>query len=250
MYKIYYLTSILDCFQPRYIGYTQNLDKRISGHINDAKYQKNKSHKTNWINKILKKECRPVLIEIDQCHSEEEACILERQYIQEFRNWYNLTNSTNGGEVSKIYTDGVIEKIRSGLKEYYKHHSGWNKGLRYKFSEERNRERRKKMGDIIDGENNHFYGKKHSYKTRKLLSSIHRKHNYDYKMFYEYYIVQNMDRNEMSKATGLSSKFIGKMIFKYELGPIKKRVYGKLKGKKVKVDDMELMYRYYDHDRI
>lgn len=251
MYKIYYLTSILDCFQPRYIGYTsKKLESRLAYHVYDSKYKKNRSHKTNWINKILKSGDLPIIIEIDECPSREGVCDLERNYITEFRKWYNLTNSTDGGEISKTYTKEVVEKISKGLREYYKNNNSWNKGLKYKFSKERNQKRREKMGDIIDGENNHFFGKKHSYETRKLLSSIHRKYNYDYKMIYEYYIVRDMNRKEISIETGLPYYFVGKVLTKYKLGPVKKKIYGKLKGRKQRIEDIELLYRYYDHDKI
>ena len=54
MYKLYYLTSSLDEYKPRYVGYASDIKKRLSGHINDAKYNKCKSHKVNWIKKLIK----------------------------------------------------------------------------------------------------------------------------------------------------------------------------------------------------
>jgi hypothetical protein len=39
------------------------------------------------------------------------------------------------------------------------------------------------------------------------------------------------------------------MILKYKLTAIKKKIYGKIKGKKIYIDDIELLYRHYDYDR-
>jgi hypothetical protein len=251
MYKLYYLTSLLDCFQPRYVGYTsrEDISERLKEHIREGKYLKSKSHKVNWINSLIEKSVSPVIIELETSNSIDEVLDLERDYIEEFSKWYKLTNSTNGGESSKTFTQDVKDKISQKLKEYYKYNENWNKGRSYKMEEEVKTKRRIGIGDKITGENNHFYNKHHSMETKKLISSKNRQYEYDYNLFYEHYIVKNMNRNEMSKATGLPSKFIGKMISKYKLTSVKKKVYGKIKGKKVFIDDEELLYRYYDYDR-
>ena len=252
MYKLYYLTSLLDCFQPRYIGYTtrEDISERLKEHISESKYFKTRSHKVNWIVGLLRKDINPIIIEMESTNNIDHILELERNYIEEFKNWYKLTNSTNGGESSKTFTQDVKDKISQKLKEYYKYNDNWNKGRSYKMLEDVKIKRRIGIGDKINGENNHFYGKHHSMETKKLLSSKNRQYDYDYKMFYEFYIVKNMDRNEMSLVTGLPVTFIGKMIFKYKLTPIKKIVYGKIKGKKIHIDDEELLYRYYDFNRI
>lgn len=250
-YKLYYLTSILDLNLPRYIGYTtrEDLSKRLYEHIKDGKYIKNKSHKTNWINNLLKRNISPIIVELETMNTIDEALETERIYIEEFNKWYDLTNSTNGGEKSKTLTSEVREKISKNLKEYYKTNYNWNKGRTYKMDEDVKSKRRIRIGDKINGENNHFYNKHHSMETRKLISSKNRQYDYSYKMFYEYYIVKNMNRNEISEITGLPTTFIGKMIFKYKLTSVKKKVYGKIKGKKIIINDIELLYRYYDYER-
>ena len=50
MYKLYYLTSELDDYKPRYVGYTTDIERRLSEHIKEAKYNKNSTHKTLFVN--------------------------------------------------------------------------------------------------------------------------------------------------------------------------------------------------------
>jgi len=179
----------------------------------------------------------------------EDILDLERGYIEEFSKWYKLTNSTSGGESSKTFTQNVKDKISLTLKEHFKSNDVWNKGLNYKMDEEVKIKRRIGIGDKIDGENNHFYGKHHSLETRKLVSSKNRKYEYNYDIIYNYYIVKNMNTSEISKELNLPYNLVKKKIFKYNLKSIKKNIYGKIRGEKIYIDDMELLYRYYDHNR-
>lgn len=252
MYKLYYLTSLLDCFQPRYIGYTtrEDISERLQEHINEGKYHKTKSHKVNWIIGLLRKDITPTIIELETTKSIDEVLELERSYIEEFSKWYKLTNSTNGGELSKTFTQDVKDKISLSLKEHFRNNETWNKGISYKMADEVRVKRRVGIGDKITGENNHFYGKHHSIETRKIISSKNRQYEYNYGMIYEYYIVKNMDIGEISKSENLPYNLVKKMIFKYKLKSIKKKIYGKIRGQKIYIDDMELLYRYYDSDKV
>lgn len=175
---------------------------------------------------------------------------MERNYIEEFGNWYRLTNSTNGGEISKVFTQSVKDKIRSSLKDHFKYNNTWNKGIHYKMDEEVKIKRRIGLGNKIDGKNNHFYRKHHSKESRILLSSKNRKYDYNYDIIYEYYIVRNMDTSEISKEMNLPYNLVKKKIFRYKLKSIKKDIYGKIRGKKIHIDDKELLYRYYDHNMV
>jgi predicted GIY-YIG superfamily endonuclease len=192
MYKIYYLTSILDCRLPRYIGYSTNIEKRLTDHVNEAKYNKAKSHKINWIKSILNKNSLIELYVLDEFSDLDSALEAERNYIEYFNIWYKLTNSTNGGEVSKTFTQEVRKKMSERIKQYFKENKTWNQGLRYTFSEERNKIRREKIGDKITGKNNHFFGKKHTLETRKILSKSNRIHNYTYEQIFDLYIRNNI----------------------------------------------------------
>lgn len=249
-YKLYYLTSEIDEMKPRYIGYTTlDLEKRLSNHINDFKYKKCKSYKVNWITKVLNCGKNPMIFEICRTDSLENALFLERKYIFELGKIYKLTNSTSGGEESKSLIDSVKEKISNTLKEYYRNNSTWNKGLKYSFSDERNHKRRKKMGNIINGENNHFYGKSHSFETRKKLSEKNRIYNYDYDIIFGLYLIENLTSVEISKMINVPSSVIRKAIRKYGLRKAKEEIYGKIKGNKIKVENVDF-YKYYDSSKI
>ena len=235
---------------PRYIGYTTlEIEERLSHHINEAKYEKCKSHKVNWISKILSLGYKPIIVEIERTYTLDDVLLLERNYIEEYSKSYRLTNSTNGGEVSKSFIDSVRDKISYSLREYYKYNNTWNKGLSYTFSKERNEKRRKRMGDKITGENNHFYGKSHSFETRKKLSDKNRIYKYNYDMIFKLYIVDNLTGVEISEKINIPDRVVRKAIRKYGLVNVKKEIYGKIKGYKSKVENIDF-YKYYNKNLI
>jgi len=77
----------------RYVGKTNNLEKRLNEHIRDAKCNKN-THKHNWIRKELKnnKEIKIKILEECNIKNWEEK---EKLWIKKYN---NLTNCTEGGE--------------------------------------------------------------------------------------------------------------------------------------------------------
>lgn len=245
MYKLYYLTSILDCNLPRYVGYTTELNRRLEEHINEGKYSKSRSHKINWISSILKRGAEPKIILLDEFSDLESTLEAERFYVEHFNLWFNLTNSTSGGEISKTIRIDVREKISKKVKEYFAEHGTWNKGLKYNFSKERNQKRREKMGDKISGENNHFFGKNHRTETRKILSQKNRIHDYTYEQIFDLYIRENLTGMEISEKINIPYIAIKKAIRRWKLKDIKKEIYGKIKGNKdVKKVDFEV---YFDN---
>ena len=245
MYKLYYLTSDLDEYKPRYVGYASDIKKRLSGHINDAKYNKCKSHKVNWIKKLIKENVDLKIVEICKVKNLEDTLIAETKLVAAYKTLFNLTNSTSGGERSKSIIKDVKEKISESLKKYYSINSTWNKGKNYSFSKERNRLRREKIGDKITGENNHFWGKSHSDETRRILSQKNRIHNYTYESIFDLYIRKNMTGVEISEKLNISYIAIKKAIQRYKLRPIKEEIYGKIKGNKYfKEVDFEI---YFDN---
>lgn len=79
----------------RYVGKTNNLDKRLSAHIND----KMKSYKSSWIASLANKGLKPILETLDETDDERYSYVLEVYWIAQMKQWgFNLTNLTNGGE--------------------------------------------------------------------------------------------------------------------------------------------------------
>jgi group I intron endonuclease len=120
----------------RYVGRTFNLNKRLKQHINES--NKNNTHKSNWIRKV-----KNINIEIVDVCSEDNYSFWEQHYISLYRSWgFNLLNKTIGGE---------------GL-------TGYRHTNKFKIW---------KSNSMI-GEKNHFYGKKHTLETRKIISEVDR----------------------------------------------------------------------------
>lgn len=115
MYKIYKLIDPTS-LEIRYIGRTkETLKRRLSKHLRDSKLQK--SHKSNWIQFLLKNDLKPFIeiIETD-IKSIDEANKLEIYYIKLYKEkGYNLTNSTDGGggAMGFKHSEEAIKKLKS-----------------------------------------------------------------------------------------------------------------------------------------
>jgi hypothetical protein len=122
----------------RYVGYTtKSIEERCYHHIKDSVY-KNKTHKTKWINNLLKENLQPVIKPIEILESNdfdqllEKLWYLEDFYIQKYKNeGIKLTNGNDGGKGGR-FTEEV----------------------------------RKKMSEIQKGEKSFWWGKKHSEETK------------------------------------------------------------------------------------
>lgn len=91
--KIYVLIDPIT-IKIRYIGITnQNLKDRLNGHIASAKFRQSDNwHKTNWINKILSNNQRPIIRLLKSCETREEAEKLEEKLINKYKDKHNLVN--------------------------------------------------------------------------------------------------------------------------------------------------------------
>lgn len=215
MFYIYYLTSEVDNYNPRYVGYTTNLEKRLKEHLKGRNYEK--SYKSNWIKSLFSKGIKPIIKEIEVVDNLDDALLRESFYIEEYNKEFTLTNSTSGGEVSKTFIDDVRNKISNSLKEYYKHNDNWCKGKRYKLSEESRLSMLEKQGDK-SGKNNNFYGKKHSDESKKKISESNRKHRiYTYDELYNLYFIENLSQKEISELLGLTRPYVCRLMKKYKL---------------------------------
>jgi hypothetical protein len=184
----------------RYVGYTtKSIEERCYHHIKNSMYQ-NKTHKTKWINNLLKENLQPIIkpIEIIELHNFdqllEKLWYLEDFYIQKYKNeGIKLTNSKDGGKGGR-FTEEVKKKmseIQKGEKSAWwgKKHSEETKikiglGNKNKVLSEETRKRigekskgrvlseetKKKISEALKGDKNHFYGKKHSEETKRKIS--------------------------------------------------------------------------------
>lgn len=115
MYKVYVLK---DTTGIRYVGITkQDLEKRLKGHISKAKNEY--THKANWLNLLGSNGELPVIEEIEIVHSMNEALEREKFWIYTFKNVYNLTNSTDGGDIINNMTLESRKKLSDTIKKKY-----------------------------------------------------------------------------------------------------------------------------------
>jgi group I intron endonuclease len=80
----------------RYVGKTNDIKSRIKDHIKRSKGKK--THKDRWINSLINKDMRPVILILDEV----EICdwiFWEKFYISLLKVWgFNLVNHTDGGD--------------------------------------------------------------------------------------------------------------------------------------------------------
>jgi group I intron endonuclease len=120
-----------------YVGKTiTSLSNRLSGHLFDSKRHNRKL--CTWIRKLAKQRLTPLIEELDTC-SEEQSSEMERFYIQMFKSWnFVLKNHTEGGE-------GLVGFAHSQKTRHLK-------------------------SQQVKGENNPFYGKKHTDDVKERIS--------------------------------------------------------------------------------
>ena len=126
----------------RYVGKSNMPNIRYKAHIRNRK--QNNTHKNNWINSVFNSNMVPILQILEECNISE----WEQREKYHISIYPNLTNLTSGGVGIPNY-----KFTRTQLK---------NKIVK------------------INGKNNHFYGKHHTEKTKKLLSYYSKKYNKEY----------------------------------------------------------------------
>lgn len=77
----------------RYIGITKSPKRRLQGHLDDIKSNREKNtHKKNWIKKLIKIGCKPIMKILKICANREEALLLEEKLIFKYKDKHNLVN--------------------------------------------------------------------------------------------------------------------------------------------------------------
>jgi len=147
-----------------YIGQTiKSLELRIKNHAKQGSYL------YNAINKYGIDSFKYSVIET--CDTKEELDEMEFHYIKQYNslapNGYNLTLGGDGW-CGLNHSEKTKQQISDNLKIYYKTHAGPNLGVKY-TEERRNRMSEMRKGTGV-GEDNPFYGKKHTMETRYKIS--------------------------------------------------------------------------------
>lgn len=99
----------------RYVGKTNNIKKRISSHISEAKKGKGRRYVLNWIQSLLVLDLKPLIEVIEECSSGnwQER---ERYWVEYYRKLIpNLCNNADGGlggSGVKNYTETELETRR------------------------------------------------------------------------------------------------------------------------------------------
>lgn len=98
---MHYLYMLVDPEEPqhvRYVGVTNDLNKRLTKHIYSSKSYPNGTKKENWIGKVISEGRRPQIVMLDSTDTLEEVFELEVDVISMFTEaGHELTNGTSGG---------------------------------------------------------------------------------------------------------------------------------------------------------
>lgn len=173
MQKRCYLYCLIDPRCPehiRYVGITRcDLTLRLYRHLQEAKYRKSNSYKSNWIRRLLQEETLPEILLLDSLPTWEAACKSEIETIKELKTLgYKLVNMTDGGEgVSKgnKRSPETIEKLRLaslGKKQSEETRRKHSEALKGRKQKPRTEQHRLNMSLSRRGKPAHNKGKKYN----------------------------------------------------------------------------------------
>lgn len=171
----------------KYIGKTNNLEKRLYEHIKEAE-NGYKSYKNDWIRSLRKRGLSPFISTLEEV-SEEQWQECERKWINNCRKeGIKLTNLTDGGEGVHGYQ--YTEEQRKAISERspWRGKVGWmkgkklssehveiirqvNRGNKYNVGRKVSSETKQKMSEAHKG-NKRALGYRHTEETKKKLAEI------------------------------------------------------------------------------
>lgn len=105
----------------RYVGKTNNLEKRLKEHIGDAK-RNNNTHKHKWIRQSLNDNFKINICLIEECNENWEE--REKYWIKFYKNLTNLTEGGDGGH-GNLYNISYNEVKNIIKKENIKSKNEW-----------------------------------------------------------------------------------------------------------------------------
>ena len=183
---IYTLASSSSPNEIRYVGKTNNINKRLKRHTSNY-YLNESTYKANWVKSILNNN-DSLIIEVLDIVLEDEWEFWEIHWIALIKSWgYKLTNGTFGGEGIKLTKEIIDKRSKSNMgkvlsPEHREKLSKANKGkkmteeakenLRQKnLGKKYSDETKQKLSEMRKGEKNSRYGKKNS-EEHKLKSKM------------------------------------------------------------------------------
>lgn len=125
--KKYYLYYLCDPNKdiPRYVGITCNPKRRFNCHLRD----KSINAKTKWIQSLLDNSQKPKLIIVKETEEVQQVINWEIETIAKYKDIYNLTNSTKGGEyywegvpIQEFDLNGIFIDSYNSMSEYCELH--------------------------------------------------------------------------------------------------------------------------------
>lgn len=113
--QILSIYALSDCSQNiRYVGQTNNPEKRLRDHISEARTNKRFNRKNNWIRSMLEKDEIPNLIILETLSDKTKVDDAEIFHISQMKDLgFDLTNATDGGSIPPYPTKETLEKIKS-----------------------------------------------------------------------------------------------------------------------------------------
>jgi hypothetical protein len=165
--------------QIRYIGKAVDLYMRIKNHYKPSRLI-DKTHKNNWINKLLSEGEYSKIHIIEKCNNQQELNDAEKKWIKYYRDLgCDLTNGTDGGDGGKMSPESIekmrLKKIGKKLSETTKQKMSESKKGHIVSNETREKLREKRKTYIVSEEtrkkqSNSHIGKVPHNKGKKLTS--------------------------------------------------------------------------------
>lgn len=192
-YGVIYALRDPETLEIRYVGQTiRSLEKRLFGHIYSSKNSNNKTHKQNWLYKLVANNSIPLIEELETCVVE-DLDVREVFWIKVLKEQgCNLTNLTSGGNAKKTFkhTEEAKKKISTGLKKSEKFQKAvrglertkkilaTKKERGVKLTQEQREARSKKMKEWFKNHDGTFKGKTHTEETKQKLSKKRKEGKY------------------------------------------------------------------------
>lgn len=110
-----YLLKDPNLNSPKYVGVSNNPERRFKEHLKDISITK----KTKWISSLKENNQIPILEIVNKTSNIREVLDWEIDYIKQYKEIYNLVNTTSRGEYYAIGTPILVFDIEGNYLETY-----------------------------------------------------------------------------------------------------------------------------------